>query len=487
MKIKFVKKEVIMKTKKYLGTFAIALIGGLIAVFIYAKLNPGRDRIVTANIQQPVNYANLPGNLDQTKYNFVEAAQRSVEAVVHVKTESTREVSNPILEFFYGDNYNETQPVLGFGSGVIITDDGYIVTNNHVIENSDKVYVTLNDKREFEAQIVGTDPSTDLALLKIKGEGFHYLPWGNSDSLKVGQWVLAVGNPFNLTSTVTAGIVSAKAKNIGIIQDQYRMEAYIQTDAAVNRGNSGGALVDVNGNLVGITSAIISPSGGYAGISFAVPVTIVRKVVKDLIEYGVVQRAILGVSIQDVTAELADAKKLDKIEGVYISEVRDDGAAKAAGIETGDVILSINGVTVNSSAELQEQVSRYRPNDKVSVTIKRNGKVKQFEVTLRNLQGKTSYVSSSSFDNILGARFENISKEEKEHLGIKYGVKVAELKAGKLRAEGVKEGFIITQVNNKPVNSVEDLNKIIKVTSGGVFIEGIYPNGVVQYYAIGLK
>lgn len=474
-----------MKTKKYLGTFVVALIGGLIAVFIYAVFIPKHDRIITANVQQPVNYANLPG--DPASYNFVEAAKRSVEAVVHVKTQSTRQATNPILEFFYGDAYDESQPVLGFGSGIIISDDGYIVTNNHVVENSDKVYVVLNDKHEFEAEVIGTDPSTDLALLKIKGEGFHFLPWGDSDALQVGEWVLAVGNPFNLTSTVTAGIVSAKAKNIGIIQDQYRMESFIQTDAAVNRGNSGGALVDIHGNLVGVTSAIISPSGGYAGISFAVPVTIVKKVVKDLIEFGVVQRAILGVSIQDITADLAKEKSLDKMEGVYISEVRDDGAAKAAGIQSGDIILSVDGVNVNSSAELQEQVSRYRPNDKIAVVIKRNGKTKQYEVTLRNLQGKTDYVSSSSFDSILGARFENVEKNEKDKLGIKYGVKIVELNAGKLRAEGVKEGFIITQVNNKPVYSVEDLDKIIKVTNGGVFIEGIYPNGVVQYYAIGLK
>ena len=292
MRSKFVKTEIIMKAKKYLGIFVIALLGGLIAVFIYAKLNPRHDRIITANMQTPANFASLRAEYDPTNINFIDAAKKSVEAVVHVKTESTRQATNPILEFFYGDNYNESQPVLGFGSGVIISSDGYIVTNNHVIENSDKVFVTLNDKREFEAEIVGTDPSTDLALLKIKGDNFHFLPWGDSDSLQVGEWVLAVGNPFNLTSTVTAGIVSAKAKNIGIIQDQYRMEAYIQTDAAVNRGNSGGALVDTRGNLVGVTSAIISPSGGYAGISFAVPVTIVRKVVKDLIEFGVVQRAI---------------------------------------------------------------------------------------------------------------------------------------------------------------------------------------------------
>jgi serine protease Do len=482
----FTKNSNIMKTKKLAGTFLVALAGGLIAVFIYTKLVPRETKIIQANVAQPVNYAGLPGSLDISQFNFVVAAKNSVEAVVHVKTQSTRQSYNPILEFFYGDSYSESQPVVGFGSGVIISDDGYIVTNNHVVEGSEQVYVTLNDKREFEAKLVGKDPSTDLALLKIKGEGFHFIPWGNSDNLQVGEWVLAVGNPFNLTSTVTAGIVSAKAKNIGIIQDQYRMESFIQTDAAVNRGNSGGALVDVQGSLVGITTAIISPSGGYAGISFAVPVAIVKKVVLDLIEYGAVQRAILGVSIQDITSDLAKEKNLEKIEGVYINDVREDGAAKAAGIQTGDVLISINGTKVNSSGELQEQVSRFSPNDKVNVEIKRDGKVKQIEVVLRNLQGKTDYVSNSSFDDVLGAKFETIDKTEKDKLGIKYGVKIVELGAGKLRAEGVREGFIITQINNKPVYSIEELEKIIKGTTGGVFIEGIYPNGVVQYYAIGL-
>ena len=475
-----------MRTKKLLGTLLIAFLGGLIAVAIYSKLFPRGEKIV-ATIEQPVNYAKLSGDFDPAMFNFVEAAKQSVEVVVHVKTQSTRQSYNPILEFFYGDSYREPQPIVGIGSGVIISDDGYIVTNNHVIENSEKVYVTLNDKREFEAKVIGTDPSTELALLKINGEGFHCIPWGDSDALQVGEWVLAVGNPFNLTSTVTAGIVSAKAKNIGIIQDQYRMESFIQTDVAVNPGNSGGALVDIHGNLVGITTAIMSPSGGYAGISFAVPVTIVKKVVMDLIEFGVVQRAILGVNIQDITADLAKEKGLEEMKGIYIAEVRTDGAANAAGMEAGDIIISVNGVNVNSSGELQEQISRYRPNDKVTVVAKRNGKTKQFEVTLRNLQGKTDYVSNSSSDDVLGARFENVDQQEKNRLGIKYGVKIAELSPGKLRSEGVKEGFIITHVNNKPVYSIAELEKIIKGTSGGVFIEGIYPNGVIQYYAIGLK
>lgn len=474
-----------MKVKSILGTLFIAIVGGLIAVFAYSVFVPKKEKVITATVNQPYNFVNMPP-AEGTGFDFVYAAQKTVGAVVHVKTQSTRETYNPIMEFFYGDRYKESQPVVGFGSGVIVSEDGYIVTNNHVIEGSDNVYVTLNDKREFEAQIIGADPSTDIALLKIQGEDFNYVEWGNSDELQVGQWVLAVGNPFNLTSTVTAGIVSAKGKNIGIIQDQYRMESFIQTDAAVNRGNSGGALVDIQGRLVGINTAIISPSGGNAGISFAIPVSIVHKVATDLIEFGVVQRAIIGVSIQDVNAELAKDEGLDKIEGVYVSDVRDDGAAKSAGIQVGDVITSVNSVPVNSSGELQEQISRYRPNDKVTVEIKRKGKLKQFEVTLRNLQGNTQFVKADAYDTILGARFETLTTEELQKLGIKYGVKVVELKAGKLRAEGVKEGFIITQVNNKPVHTVEDLQKYIDNTKGGVYIEGVYPNGVVAYYAFGM-
>jgi serine protease Do len=481
-----VQNKFIMKAKGVLKTLTIAIIGGIIAVFAYAKLVPKEERIVKTVVEQPVGFASLPAG-DVSGTSFVDAAQHSVEAVVHVKTQSMRESYNPIMEFFYGDKYQDTQPVVGFGSGVIISEDGYIVTNNHVIDKSEQIFVTLNDKREFEAKLIGTDPSTDIALLKIDAKDLIYISWGNSDNLQVGEWVLAVGNPFNVTSTVTAGIVSAKGKNIGIIQDQYRIESFIQTDAAVNRGNSGGALVNTQGELVGINTAIISPTGGYAGISFAVPVSIVHKVVLDLIEYGAVQRAILGVSIQEVTAELAKEKDIDEIEGVYISSVRSDGAAKEAGIEDGDLILDINHVPVNSPGELQEQINRYRPNDKITVLVKRKDKTKQFEVTLRNLQGRAEIVSADVFEPVLGARFEELTKKEKEALGIKSGVRVAELKAGKLRIEGVKEGFVITQVNNKPVNSVDELKSILQSIKGGVYIEGIYPNGVVAYYAFGMK
>jgi serine protease Do len=474
-----------MKLKNILSTLFIAVIGGFIALFAYTKFF-GEGRVIKTVVEQPVKLVGLPDG-DLSNFNFISAAKQSVEAVVHVKTQSVRESSNPLMEFFYGNSYKDVQPVLGFGSGVIISDDGYIVTNNHVVQNSNQIIVVLNDKREFEAKLIGTDPSSDIALLKIKANELVYLPWGNSDNLQVGEWVLAVGNPFNLTSTVTAGIVSAKAKNIGIIQDQNRMESFIQTDAAVNMGNSGGALVNTVGELVGINTAIISPSGGYAGISFAVPVSIVQKVVKDFIEYGAVQRAVLGVIIREVTSDLAKEKGLDKIEGVYVSEVKSEGAAKDAGIVVGDVILSINGVTVNSPGELNDQVSRHSPKDVISVEIKRNNKTKQFQVTLRNLQGSTDLVKASIFDPLLGASFEELTKQEKTALGIKSGIKVAELGAGKLRAEGVKEGFIITQVNNQPVSTVDELQKVIKGVTGGIYLEGIYPNGVVAYYAFGLK
>ena len=474
-----------MKARQILIVAIIAITGGLVAVVAYSILIDNREKEITARIEQPVGMVNLTG--ENQLGDFTLAAEKTINAVVHVKTQSTVEYRNPIYDFFYGDRYKgESEPVVGFGSGVIISPEGYIVTNNHVVESSEKLFITLNDKREFEAEIVGTDKSTDLAVLKVKADNINFISFGNSDLLKVGEWVLAVGNPFNITSTVTAGIVSAKGRSMQIIQDNYRIESFIQTDAAVNRGNSGGALVNLKGELIGINTAIVSPSGGYVGISFAIPVSIVEKVVKDLIEYGVVQRAIIGVSIGDITAELAKEKKLDKIEGVYVTEVRDNSAAKDAGIETGDVILKINEIGVNSPSELQEQVGRYRPGDKISVLIKRKDKMKQFEVTLRNLQGDTKVVKTGTYDTILGAKVVELDNDEKAKLGLKYGVKIAELQTGKLKSEGVKEGFIITQVNNKPVYTVTELDKIIKSVKGGVYIEGIYPNGVVAYYAFGL-
>lgn len=475
-----------MKNKQVLVIVVAAIIGGLVAVFAYSMLIDSREKDSIAEIKQPVSMVNLTAGLDSST-DFTFAAEKTVNAVVNVKTQSTVQYRNPIYEFFYGDRYQgDEEPVMGIGSGVIITADGYIVTNNHVIENSDKVSVTLNDKREFTAKVVGTDHSTDLALLKIDSEGLPFITFGNSDVLRIGEWVLAVGNPFNISSTVTAGIVSAKGRSMAIIEDSYRIESFIQTDASVNRGNSGGALVNLRGEMVGINTAILSPTGGNVGISFAIPSSIVQKVVKDLIEFGTVQRAIMGVQIRDIDAVLAKEKGLDQLDGVYVEEVNDNSAAKDAGIESGDVITQINGTTVKSPSELQELVGRYRPGDKISVMVKRKDKTKQIEVTLRNLQGDTSVVKAGTFETILGAKVVNLDDQEKKKLGITNGVKVVELQEGKLKAEGVKPGFVITQVNNKPVYSVADLEKIFKTIKGGVYIEGVYQNGMVAYYAFGL-
>ena len=475
-----------MKNKQVLVIVVAAIIGGLVAVFAYSMLIDSREKESIAAVKQPVSMVNLTAGLDSST-DFTFAAEKTVNAVVNVKTQSTVKYRNPIYEFFYGDRYQgDEEPVMGIGSGVIITADGYIVTNNHVIENSDKVSVTLNDKREFTAKVVGTDHSTDLALLKIDSEGLPFITFGNSDVLRIGEWVLAVGNPFNISSTVTAGIVSAKGRSMAIIEDSYRIESFIQTDASVNRGNSGGALVNLRGEMIGINTAILSPTGGNVGISFAIPSSIVQKVVKDLIEFGAVQRAIMGVQIRDIDAVLAKEKGLDQLDGVYVEEVNDNSAAKDAGIEPGDVITQINGTTVKSPSELQELVGRYRPGDKISVMVKRKDKTKQIEVTLRNLQGDTGVVKAGTFETILGAKVVNLDDQEKNKLGIKYGVKVTELQEGKLKAEGVKPGFVITQVNNQPVYTVAELEKIFKSLKGGVYIEGIYQNGTTAYYAFGL-
>jgi serine protease Do len=410
-------KTMNMKTKRIISTLVIAFFGAVIGVVTFSMLFEKEPKVIVAE-QNPYEFTRMPENYNPDSFNFTYAAENTIHAVVHVKTESTvnRSYGNPLYEFFFGETYTERQPVVGFGSGVIITNDGYIVTNNHVIDGAEKVYVTLNDKREFEAEIVGADPSTDLALLKVDSKEMPYVRWGDSDELKVGEWVLAVGNPFNLTSTVTAGIVSAKGRNLSIIQDNYRIESFIQTDAALNRGNSGGALVNTRGELVGINTAILSPSGGYAGNSFAVPVSIVKKVVTDLTEFGEVQRAILGVRIVDVNADLAEEHNLKKLAGVYIQGVSESGAAKEAGITEGDVILEVNGVKVNSSAELQEEISKYRPGDKVKILLIRENKEKLFDVKLRNMYGNEKIVRAGETIKLLGASFRELNSVEKNEI-----------------------------------------------------------------------
>jgi serine protease Do len=475
-----------MKAKRIFATMIIAVLGGIAAVIIYDSIKDD-EQVTIIQESSRMRYVNLSSQASAPS-DFTIAAEMSVEAVVHVKTKAFREGSgNPFFDYFFGAPENSDEPrVVGYGSGVILTSDGYIVTNNHVIEGSQEVEVVLNDRRAFDATVVGTDPTTDIAVLKIKSSNLPFLEFGNSDLLRLGEWVLAVGNPYNLTSTVTAGIVSAKARNINILRGALALESFIQTDAAVNPGNSGGALVNTRGELVGVNAAIASRTGAFTGYSFAIPVSIVQKVTKDIIEYGAVQRAILGVTIVELDAEQAKNYNLDEIKGVLVTGLRPEGAAIDAGIEVHDVIMAINGVKVNSPAELQEQVSRYRPNDKISVTLNRKNKKIQMEVVLRNTQGGTGIVEKKIEISSLGASFDKVTSGDKQNLGISSGVKVTDIRGGKFRSAGIREGFIVTEINNESVDSVEDIEKILDDSDGGVYIEGVYPDGLIAYYAIRL-
>lgn len=438
--------------------------------------------------------------------NFIYSANIARPAVVHIKTFYEPKTSsnenmpqNPfddMLKEYFGDKYDEKyhdmqpQPQQAAGSGVILTEDGYIVTNNHVVDRADKIEVVLNDKRSYIATLVGADPTTDLALLKVEEKGLPFVKYGNSDNLKIGEWVLAVGNPFNLTSTVTAGIVSAKARNIHILKDKDNLaiESFIQTDAAINPGNSGGALVNLRGELVAINTAIATPTGTYAGYAFAVPVTLVKKVMEDLFKHGYVQRALLGVTILDLTAPLAKEKGIADINGVYVAAVNEGSSAGKAGLKEGDVITGINGVSVNSSSELQEQVARYRPGDKIKVKYVRGGKVNETQAVLKNKMGDTGIVKKEdvALRTILGAELREASKEELQKLKIEAGVKVAKIHQGKFSEVGIKEGFIITSIDKKRVESVNDVEALLGENKpGGTLIEGIYPNGQRAYYAVG--
>ena len=430
--------------------------------------------------------------------DLTDAAENSIHAVVHIKstqlgrTQTVQQMPD-IFDFFFGDGMGRqqqvrTQPRVGFGSGVIISKDGYIVTNNHVIDGADEIDVKLNDNREFKGKLIGTDPNTDLALIKIEGDDFPTIPIGNSEALKVGEWVLAVGNPFNLTSTVTAGIVSAKARTLHVYNGG--IESFIQTDAAINQGNSGGALVNARGELVGINAVLSSPTGAYAGYGFAIPTSIMTKVVSDLKEFGAVQRAILGISGYDLGDERSKDKDLGVVEGVYVAEVTDGSGAKAAGIESGDVIVKIAGKKVRNMAELQESIAQHHPGDKVEVTIVRNKKEKNLDVTLKNLQGNTEVVKKFDLD-MLGAAFKPIDDDMKRHLGVSYGLQVTGLDKGKLADAGIKKGFIILKVNGSKIASEEDLAEVLKAANQSpervLFISGYYTSGRRANYAVELS
>ena len=470
----------------------MALLGASIALFAYTRIMV-KPLVAVSKDSSKVELQNARAYLtslqtQEGQIDFTYAAEQTVHAVVHVHIKMMGTTDSPIMDFFYGDRNSKSREVSGYGSGVIISGDGYIITNNHVIENAESVDVTLNDKRTFTAKVVGRDPGSDIALLKINADNLPYIKYGDSDQLRLGEWVLAVGNPFNLTSTVTAGIVSAKGRSLGLNEGAYSIESFIQTDAALNMGNSGGALVNTKGLLVGITSAIFSPSGAYFGYSFAIPVTIVKKVVDDIKKYGEVQRALIGVNIKDVESEDADKYKLPEVKGVLITRVLDGGAAKEAGLKENDVILKFDGNAVNSVAELQEHVGEKRPGDKAEVTYFRNGKESSVPLVMKNMAGNTKVVTpemEGSEDVVFGARLEPLGSSDMSSLNVDYGVKVVEVNKGKFKEIGIAPGYIILSVNGKKVKSPVDVRQNSDNGAKLKDIEGILPNGTEFNYTFG--
>ncbi|WP_044175279.1 Do family serine endopeptidase [Flectobacillus major] len=435
---------------------------------------------------------------------FTFAAEKATPAVVHIKTKMTRQVSrqmiDPFEDFFggfgdFGGGGRRRQPEAqeASGSGVIISADGYIVTNNHVVQDADEVSVILNDKRELKAKVISTDPSTDIAVIQVKASGLPFLTFGDSDALRVGEWVLAVGNPFNLESTVTAGIVSAKGRQNIIDRDKEGvspLESFIQTDAAVNPGNSGGALVNLKGELIGINTAIYSRTGQFAGYSFAVPVSIVKKVSADLIKYGNVQRGYLGVSIIDVSAKVAEEKDLKVNEGVYVSGFAGSSSAQAAGLKVNDVIVKVDGVETKSSSKLMELVGRKRPGETVVVTVNRDGTLKDFNVVLKNKDGNTNIVKGEATAAVitseyLGATIANLTEAEKSKLKLTGGVKLTEVNPeGRLGYQGIEKGLIISKIDDKAVKDAKEANDLLQNRKGRVKIEGLDLSGTRYFYVV---
>ena len=498
-----------------LGLLTSALLGGGVAVGGYKLLEaePGNVAQTTVATDPQVRYT---AAMRSSAYaapdglNFVAAAAAVTPAVVHVMTEykadpqqqqsMSRMQMDPFLRQFFGDQFDgqlrgQQEPQgggEGSGSGVVIAANGYIVTNNHVIDKASKITVVLDDKRKYDAELVGADPSTDLAVLKVKADNLPFVKYGNSDEVKVGQWVLAVGNPFNLNSTVTAGIISAKGRSIGILARDQAMgvESFIQTDAVVNPGNSGGALVNTNGDLIGINSAISSHTGSFEGYAFAVPSSIVSKVVDDLLKYKIVQRALLGVRIQEVDAKLASEKKLPTLNGVYVQGLGEKSSAAAAGLKVGDIITSINSVPVNTASQLQEQVARFRPGDKIKVDYLRGDAPMSVQATLYNAANTTAVVHEMPADAAVtydGAKLVPVSSRLQNLLGIDGGAQISGIKGSNFRETGMADGFIITRIDKNLVHKPADVQAYLDQAkdNSGTLIEGVYPDGRKAFYPIG--
>jgi Do/DeqQ family serine protease len=434
-----------------------------------------RQRMKLTSFDSDSTYR-VPAGMD-----FLTASKKVVSGVVHIRTTygSGMFSLNP-LELYY------KAPARSSGSGVIISDDGYIVTNNHVIEDATNVEVVMNDNQRYYAKIVGTDPSTDLALLKIKAKELPFIRYGNSDGIGPGEWVLAIGNPFDLNSTVTAGIVSAKARNIGILRDRnnLQVESFIQTDAAVNPGNSGGALVNLRGELIGINTAIATATGQYSGYSFAIPVSLVKKVMDDLLEFGQVQRGLLGIQISDVDANVSESLSLNVNRGVLVNRVSRGGAAEESGIQQGDVITAINSRPVNTVSELQEWVARNRPGKEISVTYVRGTENRTVRARLKNSDGNEELVEPEIKNELNGAYFEDVPYSDLLNLKLEGGVQVKKVEEGKWQTAGLREGFIIAYVDRVPVDNLADLNRMLEYKKGGVLIEGYYVSGEKATYGL---
>lgn len=476
--------------KKVVVIFLIAVAGGAVSLGLYKIFEKKQVPYSYSNQYQiPVSRTNFTPGLSFNEPDFETAAAISVHAVVHVKTEFQRKSS--VYDDFF-DFFNNGQPFRGqmnpmtaYGSGVIVSPDGYIVTNNHVVQDADNITIIMNDKRVFKASLIGSDPSTDLALIKIEEQNLPFLTYGNSDDVKIGQWVLAVGNPFNLTSTVTAGIVSAKARDISILGSQGAIESFIQTDAAVNPGNSGGALVNTKGELIGINAAIASGTGNYVGYSFAIPVNIVKKVVDDYMKYGKIQRAYLGISYNEINDKFAKDKGLQVIQGIYVEDLVEGGAAAQSGIKKADVIVRIENSQINTKSELLEVIGQHNPGDKVSLVIIRDGKEMVIPVTLQS-EGGTLAVIKDGKIIIHGATFQKASADELKRFQIQDGFKIIRLDNGLLKSAGIREGFIVVAVDRQIITSSQEMKDALTSKKGGVLIEGVYPNGLRAYYGIGL-
>lgn len=477
--------------KRHLVLFiTISFVSGLAGAFVFHFVQPKSVYLRAGNAQQvnemqavtPVGYRSVAASDDMVKASAV-----ATPCVVFIKTVSNQQMGNdPFYDFWSSyDFFGRRGPVTSSGSGVIISADGYIVTNLHVVKDADVIEViTNNNKHSYKAKVVGTDGSTDLALLKIEGKGLPHISIANSDNVKIGEWVLAVGNPFNLTSTVTAGIVSAKGRNINVVNNRFPIESFIQTDAAINPGNSGGALVNTNGELVGINTAIASNTGAYSGYGFAIPSNLVQKIVRDLIEYNEVQRGFTGMDVKDIDASLADKLNINDNFGVYVQYVLPTGPADEAGVKSGDVIMKVNDRDIDSKAIFDEQVSYFRPGDKIKLTLLRGGKLSDVNVKLINRDGNTAITRQQSVrSESLGADFQPVSKVEAEKYGITSGIKIVSIRNGRIRNMGIPQDFIITAFNKKEYTSVNDLIKAIEQARGQIMIEGIYENGSRGVYS----